>query len=88
MCAHSRQEIVAVVREVMQLVLEVAVPTDCDLDREATPGWDSLTQVSMLFTIEQELQVRFTTQEIASAASGADLVAAACAASLREFGAP
>jgi acyl carrier protein len=39
-------------------------------------GWDSVAQVKIVLTIESELGIRFATEEVTSARSVADLLAA------------
>jgi acyl carrier protein len=53
------------VREILATILD-ASPDDNDaLARTTNPKWDSLKHVEILFTLEEELQIRYDPEELA-----------------------
>jgi acyl carrier protein len=68
-------------RQLDQQVLEVAARVfDCSVDEAATltrasePTWDSLRHVELLFTIEDEFDVRFDQEELGTLSSIESLI--------------
>lgn len=69
-------EVEAMVREVMGLLLEPGELHAGNIERRATPSWDSLKHVELVFVIEDTLQVSLESSELGELDSLDSIVAA------------
>lgn len=60
----DRQHTQAVVLKVLTTVLEREVDRTCS--RQNTPQWDSLKHIAIVFAVEDELNVQFLEDELAT----------------------
>ena len=73
----DRDEIEAVVLAVLAAVLKCEV--DLNSSRHNTPQWDSLKHIEVIFAVEDELDLEFSEEEMASVESVARIVKLALA---------
>jgi len=45
--------------DVMSLTLNVDIPAGVNLRRDATPAWDSLKHIELIFALEEEFRIHF-----------------------------
>ena len=69
------------IRHVMRLVIGDGVAERGDVVRHETEGWDSLTHVELVFTLEDEFDVSLSEAELAELGTLHDLCAAVLRAS-------
>ena len=68
----NRGQIEAIVLAVLASVLQCEVDIDCS--RHNTPRWDSLKHVEIVFTLEDELNVEFTEEQMATLDSAQKII--------------
>lgn len=71
----DRQNLEATVLKVLALVLKI--PITLESTRKNTPQWDSLKHIEIIFTIEDELGIQFSEEELSALDSVEHIVAAA-----------
>ncbi|MEJ2631352.1 MAG: acyl carrier protein [Acidihalobacter sp.] len=64
------------VRHVLSVILKIDLPEGQDLRREDEPKWDSLKHVEIVFALEDEFDVQFDEERMASLTSLGAIVAA------------
>jgi acyl carrier protein len=64
------------VRRVLSTVLKQDLTTMASVSRSDLPAWDSLKHVQVIFAIEDEFGVEFSSEELPSLDSDAKIVAA------------
>jgi acyl carrier protein len=67
-------------RQVVLATLGIDGPATGDFSRETTAAWDSLKHVAVIFAIEDEFEVQFSEEQMASLASLSAIVEAIDAA--------
>ena len=67
-------------RQVVLATLGIEGPATGDFSRETLSGWDSLKHVAVIFAIEDEFEIRFSEEQMASLASLSAIVEAIDAA--------
>lgn len=60
----SREDVERKVREVLEAVLARKIARDERVERAQEPGWDSLAHVNIVFSVESELGIEFSAEEI------------------------
>jgi acyl carrier protein len=65
----SRDEVEERIREIMALVLERTVSPGEAISFGTEPAWDSLRHVELIFSIEDEFQIRFEEPDLAELTS-------------------
>jgi acyl carrier protein len=68
----NRGQIEAIVLAVLASVLQCEVDINCS--RHNTPRWDSLKHVEIVFTLEDELNVEFTEEQMATLDSAQKII--------------
>ena len=61
---------------ILEAVLKTAFTPGEDVNRENTPAWDSLKHLEIVFALEEQLEIEFSEQEMASLNSVATIVEA------------
>lgn len=62
--------------KVLSTILKQPFTSPHDIGRSNTPGWDSLKHLEIMFALEEELGVEFTTEELAALDSAIKIIAA------------
>lgn len=62
----TEQQLLTDIQEVFNLVFALPVTVLPELTAADVPEWDSLLQLSLIAALEQQLNVRFTTEEAIS----------------------
>ena len=70
--AEIRQKLTQVLRDVFD---DGTLEARDDLRASDVPGWDSLTHVQLIVSVEKAFRVRFTTKEVQGLSRVGDLVA-------------
>lgn len=68
---NARHRLQSIFREVFSDPKLVLTP---DLSPASLPDWDSVATVHLVLAVEEEFQVRFSTDEVASITTAADLL--------------
>lgn len=70
----TRADVERIVDEVLVTVLAVPADSAAGLDRESTESWTSLAHVEIFFSLEEELGIKLSDDDMAFAESRDDLV--------------
>jgi len=68
-------QIYARVAEIFNDVFDESIVVTPELSAKGVDGWDSLTHIRLILTIEKAFKIRFTTSEIGKLENVGDLVA-------------
>lgn len=63
------------VASIMNNVLKIEIPLDLNVQRNDCAAWDSLKHFELIFNVEEEFQLRFSTDQIQKICSLEDILA-------------